>query len=218
MTADFDRPRAHAIFLSQVGGIGRYYEMAVDERQCVERLRRGDGDAFDQIYADYRPRIFSFLARMTGQRALAEDLVQETFIRLVRFAPRLSEDTRIGVWLYTVARNLCRSQLRWALVEDSKVEAHGRNSETQPHQPSPFDMTSAREIERAVERALLRLPFEQREALILIAVERLETSDVADLLGLTRDALRQRLSRARKGLARAIERQGVDLTLALQGG
>jgi RNA polymerase sigma-70 factor (ECF subfamily) len=181
----------------------------MSERELIERLRRGDSAAFDAIYTEQRPRIFSFLARLTGRRALAEDRLQETFLRLCRFAPRLAPDTRIDVWLFTVARNLARSHFRWSVVDADKLFGLGQRTDAE-QQASPFDMTSARELERAVERALLRLPLDQREILILIAVERVPSADVAYMLELSAVALRQRLSRARKQLARAIAREGFD--------
>ena len=72
----------------------------------MERLRAGDTGAFDEVYDAYRPRVFAFLLRMCRGRTLAEDLLDETWLRLVKHAPRLLPDTRMGPWLFTVARNL----------------------------------------------------------------------------------------------------------------
>jgi RNA polymerase sigma-70 factor (ECF subfamily) len=182
-----------------------------EEHELVERLRRGDSAAFDAIYEQHRARIFSFLARLTGRRELAEELSQEVFLRLCRFAPRLAPDTQIALWLYTVARNLARSHFRWAVVDADRLLGLSQLAEAE-RQVSPFDMTSARELERAVERALQRLSIDQRELLILIAVERVASADVARMLGLSAVALRQRLSRARKQLASAVAREGIDPT------
>jgi RNA polymerase sigma-70 factor (ECF subfamily) len=99
------------------------------EHALIARLRAGDPAAFDVIYDRERARVFSFLVRMSGRRELAEDLVQETFLRLVRHAPRLHDDTRIRVWLLTVARNLCRSHFRWAFVDRSaRLQIRARRS------------------------------------------------------------------------------------------
>jgi RNA polymerase sigma factor (sigma-70 family) len=173
------------------------------ERAWVSRLRQGDPAAFDAIYAQHRARVFSFLARMTGRRELAEDLLQETFLRLVRFAPRLAEDTRPGMWLLAVARNLCRSHYRWQFVNRDSLAALSDARVDDLH-ATPFDLTSARELEREVQRALARLSFEHREILILTAIERVPSDDVARLLELTPEAVRQRLSRARKLLAQLL--------------
>jgi RNA polymerase sigma-70 factor (ECF subfamily) len=182
-----------------------------EAQELVERLRRGESAAFDAIYEQHRARIFSFLARLTGRRELAEELVQEVFLRLCRFAPRLAPDTQIALWLYTVARNLARSHYRWSAVDADRLLGLAQLAEAD-RQVSPFDMTSAREVERAVERALQRLPIDQRELLILIAVERIPSADAARVLGLSAVAVRQRLSRARKQLANAIAREGIDPT------
>lgn len=181
------------------------------EHELIERLRRGETGAFDAIYEQHRARIFSFLARLTGRCELAEELLQEVFLRLCRFAPRLAPETQIALWLYTVARNLARSHYRWAAVNADRLLGLAQLTEAD-HPVSPFDMTSARELERAVERALQRLSLDQRELLILVAVERVPSADAARVLGLSPVALRQRLSRARKQLADAIAREGIDPT------
>jgi RNA polymerase sigma-70 factor (ECF subfamily) len=88
-----------------------------DEPMLVVRLRAADTGAFDEVYDAYRPRVFAFLLRMTRSRTLAEDLLDETWLRLVRHAPRLLPDTRMGPWLFTVARNLYWTYRRDSLVE-----------------------------------------------------------------------------------------------------
>src|SRR6478672_6568524 len=90
-----------------------------DERSLLARLRAGDTAAFDEVYDAYRPRVFAFLLRMSRNRTLAEDLLDETWLRLVRHATRLLPDTRLGAWLFTVERNLYWSHRRDALLEES---------------------------------------------------------------------------------------------------
>ena len=83
------------------------------ELSLVRRLRAGDTVAFDEVYSAFNSRLFRFLNRMTRNRHVAEDLVEETWLRLVRpVAQDLDEDTRLGAWLFTVARNLCISSCR----------------------------------------------------------------------------------------------------------
>ena len=76
------------------------------ERLLVTRLRDGDTTAFDEVYDVYRARVFAFLLRMSRSRTVAEDLLDETWLRLVQYASTLRPDTRFGPWLFTVARNL----------------------------------------------------------------------------------------------------------------
>src|SRR5689334_1426562 len=82
------------------------------ELALVRRLRAGDLAAFDAIYDAYNPRLFSFLLRMTKNRAAAEDLLEDMWLRLVSHGETLAPDTRLGPWLFTVARNLMLSYYR----------------------------------------------------------------------------------------------------------
>jgi RNA polymerase sigma-70 factor (ECF subfamily) len=89
------------------------------ELALVEGLRGGDARAFDAVYDAYGARLFTFLARLSRRRDLAEDLAEETWLRLVANAPKLRPDTRIAPWLFAVARNLYASACRSRLVEES---------------------------------------------------------------------------------------------------
>src|SRR3546814_15604755 len=76
------------------------------ELQLVGRLRTGDPEAFDAVHDAFNARLYNFLARLSNRRDVAEDLLEETWLRLVVHARRLNPDTRLGPWLFTVARHL----------------------------------------------------------------------------------------------------------------
>jgi RNA polymerase sigma-70 factor (ECF subfamily) len=165
------------------------------ERELVAALRRGDGAAFDTIYAQFRAPIYGFLARLSGRRDLAEELLQETFVRLATRAPTLAEDTRPGAWLYTVARNLYLSHARMTALDAARVD---RASLEEPaRNPTPFEEASAGQTQARLERALAALPDGYREVLLLVAIDRLEPAEAAAIVGVSPETLRQRLSRAR---------------------
>ena len=175
-----------------------------DEPMLVVRLRAGDTGAFDEVYDAYRPRVFAFLLRMTRSRTLAEDLLDETWLRLVRHAPRLLPDTRIGPWLFTVARNLYWTYRRDSLIEETSVQELLRLWPSASAWPSPFDLAAAGELERRVERAFSTLSPQYREVLLLVGHEGLSPTDAAVVCGISAEALRQRLSRARAALAQKL--------------
>ncbi|MGF1465320.1 MAG: RNA polymerase sigma factor [Sandaracinaceae bacterium] len=178
-----------------------------DEAAWVEGLRRADPGAFDAVYAHYRPRIFSFLARLTGTRALAEDLMQETFLRLARRARDLDPATRLAPFLFTVARNLAYDHRRWARLDRSRLTEVARDAGGRGHGgATPFDLTQASETQRALEAALARLPARLREALLLVVVEGLAPAEAAAVLRIREPALRQRLARGRAMLRGALAR------------
>jgi RNA polymerase sigma-70 factor (ECF subfamily) len=172
-----------------------------DERELVARLRAADTGAFDELYDTYRPRVFAFLLRMTRSRTLAEDLLDETWLRLVRHAPRLLPDTRLGPWLFTVARNLYWNHHRDALVEESSMAELLTLWPSPAPWPSPFELAAAGELERRLEHALSTLSPQYREVVLLVGHEGLTPADAALVCGISAEALRQRLSRARAALA-----------------
>jgi len=95
------------------------------EAGLVERLRAGEHAAFDEVYAAYRERLYTFLARLSRSRQVADDLSEELWLRLVTHAGRLRPDTRLGAWLFAVARNLhlsyCRSRASDESLESAAI-------------------------------------------------------------------------------------------------
>lgn len=183
------------------------------ELALVARLREGDATAFDLVHEQFNTRLFTFLARLSRRRDVAEDLLEETWLRLVSRAPRLHADTRLGPWLYTVARNLYISYCRSRLLEETHLASLTALWPGGSRGPSPFELTAATETERRLETALHALPLASREALLLVAVEGLTPADAAVVCGISPAAMRQRLSRARAELARRLEEgNGVVLT------
>ena len=163
----------------------------------MARFRGGDAAALGEIYARFSHRIYRFLVRLAGRPDVAEDLHQETWIAAARHAPRLAADTDLAAWLFTVARNKHHSWRRSAAAEASRREAASAEAETAA-------VDQAVDARRDLERALASLPAIHREILVLIGCEGLETAQAAAVLGLTAEAVRQRLARARAALAAAL--------------
>jgi RNA polymerase sigma-70 factor (ECF subfamily) len=175
------------------------------ELALVARLRAGDTGAFDAVYAEFNARLFSFLARLARRRDVAEDLLEETWMRLVAQAGRLTPETRLGPWLFTVARNLHTSYRRSRMMEESHAGGFVGLWPAGLPQRSPFEETAANEMERRLEAALAALPVASREVLLLVAIEGMRPADAAVVCGITSEAVRQRLSRARAQLARELD-------------
>jgi RNA polymerase sigma-70 factor (ECF subfamily) len=191
-----------------VEGGGAVTDETSRERALVGRLREGDRRAFDAIYDAHRARVFGFLLRLSGRRDVAEDLLQETFLRLAKHAARLDPDTRIRPWLFTVARNAFVSHRRAAMLDLSRLGELALWPRTEAAADTPLDVAEATEKERALEAALQNMPLKYREAILCVAVEGLSPSEAAEVLGLAPDALRQRLSRARAMIREHLEGRG----------
>ena len=167
------------------------------ELQLVNRLRARDADAFAAVHDAFHARLYNFLARLANSRDIAEDLLEETWLRLVAHAPRLRPDTRLAPWLFTVARNLYMSYCRSRLIEIAGTAEAAELWATPSVLPSPLELAQAGEVERRVALALASLPATYREALLLVAIEGLRPSEAAVICGVSAEAMRQRLSRAR---------------------
>ena len=177
------------------------------ELTLVDQLRRGDEKAFDAVYDAFNIPVLTFLLRLSRRRDVAEDLLEETWLRLVTHAHRLRPDTRLAPWLFTVARNLYVSYLRSRQIEDSTTAGLMTLWPLSIEPSSPFETTAASELERRIESALATLPAASREVLLLVGIAGLDHTEAASVCGITPEALRQRLHRARSMLARALERE-----------
>ncbi len=177
-----------------------------DEARLVAALRQGDPEAFGPVYDAYRSRLFTFILRMVNRRAIAEELAQEVWLRLAERARALREDTRLEPWLFTVARNLCISYWRTRGIEG----LHDGSQETIDLVPSggapPDRRAESSELRARLEAALSRLSRPYREALLLVGVEGMPAVTAAAVCGLTPEAMRKRLERAREMLSAELER------------
>lgn len=181
--------------------------VAVNEAAWVEGLRARNSEIFDQVYAHFAPRLFSFLVRLTKDRTLAEDLLQETWLRVARKAKDLAPDTQLAPWLFTVARNLFISHRRWAALDLERIA----RLKPLPGEASvltgdnPFEHVAAHQLHRRMEAALAALSVKDREVLLLVAVERMSPTEAAGVLKVPPATLRQRLKRARDRVASRME-------------
>jgi RNA polymerase sigma factor (sigma-70 family) len=170
------------------------------DQETLRLLRRRDPRGFDQAYARYAARLLTFLCRLAGrgQRHLAEDLLQQTFLKLAEHGPELRPDSDLRAWLYTVARHAFLAQLR-----GRRHEVEGPSLELVCSYSADAE---ARLILGDVEEALSRLRLEDRELLLLVSTEGLEPVTVAGMVGLEPATLRKRLARARQRLLAELER------------
>jgi RNA polymerase sigma-70 factor, ECF subfamily len=167
------------------------------EDRVIRELRSGSVAAFDAVYARYRVPLFTFLRRLCRQPQLAEDLFQSTWLKLARSAARLRPDTDLKAWLFSVARNEYRSHRRWQRVDLRRLLA--ARAELTTVGAAPLDAICD------AERALSRVSAADRELLLLVSVAGFDSREVAAMLGISYEATRQRLARARAQLARSIE-------------
>ncbi|HYQ45962.1 MAG TPA: RNA polymerase sigma factor [Polyangiaceae bacterium] len=172
---------------------------APPDQDALLLLQQGDPRGFDLAYVRYAERIFGFLVRLSGSRALAQDLFQQTFMRLAEAGARLRADSDLRAWLFAVARNAFHSHARSRSSEaraDATLFAAERMTASSP---------DGRLALAELERALAGLNAGDRELLLLFGVEGLSYPEVAVVLELDQVTVRKRVSRARARLAEALD-------------
>jgi RNA polymerase sigma-70 factor (ECF subfamily) len=169
-------------------------------------FRDGDDGAFDVLFERWAGRVLRFVERMVGEASVAEDLVQETFVRVWRARARYQPEARFSTWLFTIAGNAARNELRRPFrrsphdsVDD---EREGAPLELPGGDPPTDAVVDARRTGRGLEASLAALPERQREALWLRAVEGLSYAEVAEALATTEKSVKALIHRARVALAK----------------
>lgn len=172
-----------------------------DERLLV-LIAKNDAAAVEVMVERKLPRLLSFATRVLGDRTEAEDVAQETFLRIWRVAPDWrSGEAKFDTWLHRVVLNLCRDRLRKrreTLVADPPDLLDDR--------PGAEAGLVAADDQRRVQQALAELPERQREAIVLQYYQELSNRDAAEVMGISVEALESLLSRARRQLRSSLER------------
>ena len=168
---------------------------------------RGDTSAFDALFLRWAGPLLRYLDRMVRDRATAEELVQEVFIRVYGARDRYRPDARFSTWLYRIATNLALNELRRPRRRDPHDSLDAEGSPTLvAATPQSDEVVDARRRGVAALRALAELPERQRAALLQSAVEGRSYAEIAEALEVTEKAVKALVHRARSNLAAAIDR------------
>ena len=165
------------------------------EAELIAAARGGDRGAVEELLARYEPQIYRFGLRMCGDEEAAREVLQETLLAAFRHLPGFRGDAALSTWLYQIARSFCIKERRGVRPTTSLEDA----SDAALVDPAPRGdaRAHAREIGGALSRAILALPADQREALVLRDVEGLSAEEASQIAGVDVGALKSRLHRAR---------------------
>ena len=168
--------------------------MSLDDKNLVERARAGDQTAFALLFEQFHAPILNYLHRMVHDRALAEDLTQDTFIKAYNALPRTKPDLAFKAWLYRIATNTAISHMRRGKI--IKWLPFLTDRET-PDEAIERSVTRSTDINEA----LGKLPQHYAAALLLRHYQGLSLAETAQALDITENAAKLRLFRARKAFA-----------------
>lgn len=175
----------------------------------MARYKEGDAKAFEMLLTRHERAVFNFIFRMVRNRELANDLLQETFLRVVKNAARYSQKAKFTTWLYTIARNQCIDALRKAshrrhpsLDQPMGRDPEGRTlMEKLPGRGGDgFERTDATELRGRIDAALERLSEEQREVFVMRQFQQLKFKEIAVVVGVSENTIKSRMRYALENL------------------
>lgn len=175
------------------------------DRADMEKLQAGHDAALNDLMERHASPVFHFLCRMVGNEDDANDLAQETFVRVFKSRASFRAEQKFSSWLFTIAANLARNHFRWR-ARHPNVSLDAENPETKQtlgstlpaNSPAPSDEALAMERAGAVRVAVKQLPEDLREAIVLCEWEERSVAEAALILEATPKAVESRLYRARQ--------------------
>ncbi len=178
------------------------------------RFQAGDARAFEVLVRRHRTPIFSFLLRLTGDRGRAEDLCQETFLKVVKASAGWQERARFSTWVYAIARNLAVDEARrmaFRRTEPLDPPANGDAPRPEPagEDPGPDRLADASLIRPKLEAALRALPAEQREVFLLREYAGLRFGEIAEVTGAPENTVKSRMRYALEALRAELAARGI---------
>lgn len=175
-----------------------------DDTRLMNRVRAGDETALGELMGRWERPVKAVIGRLVLNARDADELAQETFVRVWQQRARFRNDAAFRPWIFAIAVNLARNRLRWwrrrpEIALEAWTEAPAATAD---------GATAAERVERsrAVQAAIAELPTDQREALVLSEYEWLSHAEIASIVGATPKAVETRIARARAALRTALAR------------
>ena len=186
---------------------------AMDDSAVVSAFLSGEERAFEELVARYQVRLLNFVFRTVGDRDRAEDLVQEVFVRVYRHLHRFDRSKKFSTWVYTIASNLSKNELRNRSRSPLVLFQRLTGSWDDDHRPiqfedfsmKPDDLYRKRYLRRLVEDTVQTLPEHHQLVFRLRELEGKSYEEIAEITGVNLGTVKSRLHRARNSFAQRIE-------------
>ncbi|MGA8763283.1 MAG: sigma-70 family RNA polymerase sigma factor [Candidatus Sulfotelmatobacter sp.] len=177
--------------------------MAQESTEIARGLRRRDPDLLDRLIEQYQHRLLRYLVYLTGRRELAEDLFQETWIRVLERGNQFNDKYAFSTWLFTVARNLAIDHMRRkqpASLDGLMNDGEASFDVAAAERASAFDLTLQREQSEHIAAGMQHLPAEYREALVLRFQEGMSLDEIASVARVPLGTVKSRIYRGLSAL------------------
>jgi RNA polymerase sigma-70 factor, ECF subfamily len=176
---------------------------SLPDEEVMLLYQKGDATAMDELLRRYRNPVFHFTYRLTGDSSEAQDIAQETFMKLHECRSRYQPTGKFSTWIFSIAHNAAISHLRknkWFMVWPRNPDNPDELREFESPDPTPEDEAVAHDTTSMVKRCIQSLPFLQKEALILREYEKMDYGEIARVLGASVAAVKTLIYRARQNL------------------
>lgn len=181
----------------------------ITDEELMLRFQEADQSAYDEIVMRYKDQLFNFAFRFLGNVYEAEDVVQETFVRLYTKKHAYQRIAKFSTWIYTITGNLAKTELRKRkrrnLTPISQMGHEDQIFEIEDLAADPERDVDSGIAEIHLQRAIENLPVRFREVVILVDIQEKSYEDVAEILSLPLGTVKSRLNRARRKLAKALK-------------
>ncbi|RJP81354.1 MAG: sigma-70 family RNA polymerase sigma factor [Candidatus Zixiibacteriota bacterium] len=179
------------------------------DEQLIARFQGGDQAAFDQIVERYQGQLINFVGRLLNDRNAAEDIVQETFLRVYRNKHRYKEIARFSTWIYTIAGNLARTELRRRKIRNFfSISQRGEGEKDYEIPDTEIDVEKSVEgslIKDMIMREVMNLPVYFREVIILRDIQDLSYEEISQILKVPLGTVKSRVNRGRSQIQKRLK-------------
>ena len=179
------------------------------DEELIARFQQGDENAYVELVHRYRNRIMTFVYRFVGDMDQAEDLVQDTFVKVYTHRHYYKEIAKFSTWIYTIAGNLARTELRKKkrrkVTSLSQMGTEEKDYDLPAVQPDSGEMVQSEFLEQELQKAIESLPQHFRTVIILRDIQELSYEDISKIVEVPLGTVKSRINRARLQLQEALK-------------
>ncbi|MBD3162256.1 MAG: sigma-70 family RNA polymerase sigma factor [Candidatus Eisenbacteria bacterium] len=185
---------------------------SLSDEELMEEIVRGAEEAFSALVSRYQGRVINVVSRLISDRDRAQEIAQETFLRVFIHRERYRPSGKFSTWLYTIAMNLAKNEIRRRVRArgmvslDKLLEATGDSGGfIADAKPGPERLYRRRDVEEKVTKAIDQLPPKFREVIVLRDIQQLSYEEIGDVLKIPGGTVRSRINRARLALKEILD-------------
>lgn len=184
-------------------------EIVPTDEQLIERFQNGDMYAFDLIVKRYKDQLINFVYHFLGDRIDAEDVVQETFLRVYKNKHLYRNIAKFSTWIYTIAGNLAKTELRRRkrrrLMSISQMGFDSRDYDITDEKPTPDNSVDGKIKEETIRSEIDKLPVRFKEVVVLRDIQEFSYEEISDILDIPIGTVKSRVNRGRSRLQKKLK-------------